>query len=161
MRHPPERIKHQLPLARWPTAQEAGASRWFSALRVGRLALEERTWVPAMVPWRATEDGLVTPEVLDWYERFAEGRPGAIVVEATGIRDIPSGPLLRVGDDRFIPGLERLVDIVRGASGGATRLYLQIIDFLTIRRRPDPAKYFSRFFEDHRPSPSRRADVCE
>src|SRR5262245_16279441 len=29
------------------------------------------------------------------YSRFAEGRPGVIVVEATGIRDIPSGPLLR------------------------------------------------------------------
>ena len=42
-------------------------------------------WVPAMVPWRASEDGMVTPEVLEWYGRFAEGRPGVIVVEATGI----------------------------------------------------------------------------
>jgi hypothetical protein len=24
-----------------------------------------------MVPWRATEDGFVTPHVLAWYERFA------------------------------------------------------------------------------------------
>ena len=71
---------------------------------------EQRTWVPAMVPWRATADGFVTPEVLEWYARFAEGRPGVLVVEATGIRDIPSGPLLRVGDDRFIPGLRRLVE---------------------------------------------------
>jgi len=63
-----------------------------------------------MVPWRATDDGLVTCDVLDWYERFARGRPGAIVVEATGIRDVPSGPLLRIGHDRFLPGLRRLVD---------------------------------------------------
>ena len=41
------------------------------------LTLRERTWVPAMVPWRATEDGFVTPEVLEWYGRFAEGEPGA------------------------------------------------------------------------------------
>ena len=81
-----------------------GRSRWFSPVRLGPLVAAERTWVPAMVPWRATEDGFVTPEVLDWYGRFAEGQPGVIVVEATGIRDVPSGPLLRIGHDRFVPG---------------------------------------------------------
>ena len=64
--------------------------------------------MPAMVPWRATDDGLVTPEVLDWYARFAQGQPGAIVVEATGVRDVPSGPLLRAGHDRYTEGLARL-----------------------------------------------------
>ena len=98
-----------------------------------------------MVPWRATEDGLVTPEVLAWYERFARGQPGALVVEATGIRDIPSGPLLRIGDDRFIPGLAELVRTVRRSSDGRTRLFIQIIDFLRIRRRPEPARYFGEF----------------
>jgi 2,4-dienoyl-CoA reductase-like NADH-dependent reductase (Old Yellow Enzyme family) len=98
-----------------------------------------------MVPWRASQDGVVTPEVLDWYECFARGRPGAIVVEATGIREVPSGPLLRIGHDRFLPGLRDLVRVVREASGGETRLFIQIIDFLTIRRRPDPARYFAQF----------------
>ncbi len=100
-----------------------------------------------MVPWRATDEGLVTPEVLDWYERLARGEPGAIVVEATGIRDVPSGPLLRIGHDRFLPGLRRLVERVRGASRGRTRLLIQVIDFLTIRRRPDPERYFGRYLE--------------
>ena len=98
-----------------------------------------------MVPWRATKDGLVTPDNLDWYGRFAEGRPGAIVVEATGVRDIPSGPLLRIGHDRFVPGLRKLVDTVREASGGHTRLFIQIIDFLSVRRRPEKEKFFDRF----------------
>lgn len=98
-----------------------------------------------MVPWRATEDGFVTDDVLAWYERFARGQPGAMVVEATGVRDIPSGPLLRIGDDRFIPGLARLVDTVRRASGGRTKLFIQIIDFLTIRRRPAREAYLARF----------------
>ena len=71
-----------------------------------------------MVPWRATEGGEVTPDVIAWYRRFAEGRPGVIVVEATGIRDIPSGPLLRIGHDRFVPGLRDLVRAVRDASDG-------------------------------------------
>jgi len=109
------------------------------------LRLRERTWVPAMVPWRATESGFVTPELRDWYERFARGAPGAIVVEATGIRDVPSGPLLRIGHDRFVPGLADLVRIVRRASGGRTRLLIQLIDFLAIRRRPEPERYFGRY----------------
>jgi 2,4-dienoyl-CoA reductase-like NADH-dependent reductase (Old Yellow Enzyme family) len=97
------------------------------------------------VPWRATEEGYVTEEVIDWYERFARGMPGAIVLEATGIRDVPSGPLLRIGHDRFLPGLRRLVETVRRASGGRTRLLVQLIDFLAVRRRPEPQKFFERF----------------
>jgi 2,4-dienoyl-CoA reductase-like NADH-dependent reductase (Old Yellow Enzyme family) len=97
-----------------------------------------------MVPWRATDDGHVTPEVLGWYARFAEGRPGVLVVEATGIRDVPSGPLLRIGDDRFVPGLRQLVETVRERSEGQTRLFIQIIDFVAVRRRPEPATYFQR-----------------
>jgi len=100
-----------------------------------------------MVPWRATEEGFVTPAVLDWYRRFARGRPGVLVVEATGIRDVPSGPLLRIGHDRFLPGLRSLVEAVREASGGHTRFVIQVIDFLAIRRRPEPEKYFRRFLE--------------
>jgi 2,4-dienoyl-CoA reductase-like NADH-dependent reductase (Old Yellow Enzyme family) len=98
-----------------------------------------------MVPWRATDDGVVTDEVLSWYERFAAGRPGALVVEATGVRDIPSGPLLRIGHDRYIPGLRQLAAAVRRASGGYTRLFIQIIDFLAIRRRPDREKYLRQY----------------
>ncbi len=145
MWHPQGARRHPLPEARWPTREEAEASRWFSPLRRGRLSLSSRTWVPAMVPWRATDEGFVTDDVLDWYERFAAGRPGALVVEATGIRDIPSGPLLRIGDDRFVPGLKALVERVRRASAGHTSLFIQIIDFLAIRRRPPADKYFARF----------------
>ena len=122
-------------------------SRLFSPLRIGPLTLENRVWVPAMVPWRASEEGFVTPELMDWYGRFARGRPGAIVVEATGIRDIPSGPLLRIGHDRFLPGLEEIVRTVRRESAGHTRLFIQVIDFLAIRRRPEPHKYFERFLK--------------
>ena len=147
MWRPPQRIRYTPQTGRWPTASEAQSARLFSPIQVGPLSLAERTWVPAMVPWRATEDGFVSDNVLAWYERFARGRPGAIVVEATGIRDIPSGPLLRIGDDRFLPGLRQLVDVVRRASEGETRLLIQVIDFLRIRRRPEHGKYFERFLE--------------
>ncbi|HJU93709.1 MAG TPA: NADH:flavin oxidoreductase [Pyrinomonadaceae bacterium] len=140
-------IKHPILETRWPTAEEAARSRLYSPIAIGGLEARSRTWVPAMVPWRATEDGFVTQQNLDWYGRFAEGRPGVLVVEATGVRDIPSGPLLRIGDDRFIPGLRKLVDVVREASEGQTLLFIQIIDFLAVKRRPEKAKYFQRFLE--------------
>jgi 2,4-dienoyl-CoA reductase-like NADH-dependent reductase (Old Yellow Enzyme family) len=142
---PPQRIKHKPGPGAWPSAAQAAQSRWFSPIALGPVTLETRTWVPAMVPWRATEEGFVTDAVLAWYERFAHGRPGALVVEATGIRDIASGPLLRIGHDRFIPGLRELADTVHRASEGHTRVLIQIIDFLNIRRRPEPARYFERF----------------
>lgn len=145
MYQPPQRIKHKPDPGRPPSVAEAGAARLFSPISYQNLHLEQRTWVPAMVPWRASEDGFVTDDILDWYERMARGQPGALVVEATGIRDIPSGPLLRVGDDRFIPGLRELADVVRRASGGQTQLYIQIIDFLAIRRRPEREKFINRF----------------
>jgi 2,4-dienoyl-CoA reductase-like NADH-dependent reductase (Old Yellow Enzyme family) len=145
MWRPPERIRHDAQPGRWPTAAQAERAPLFQSIQVGGQRLEQRTWVPAMVPWRATEDGLVTSNVLAWYGRFARGRPGAIVVEATGIRDVASGPLLRIGDARFIEGLRKLVQTVREESAGQTRVYVQLIDFLSVRRRPDPAKYLERF----------------
>lgn len=144
---PPERIKFFPSPGRSPSRQEAQAARLFSPIQLGPLALRHRTWVPAMVPWRSNEAGEVTEDVIQWYARFAQGRPGAIVIEATGIRDVPSGPLLRIGDDRYIDGLRRLTRAVHEASGGQTRLLIQIIDFLRIRRRPDPQVFFERHLD--------------
>lgn len=147
MGEPPatKRVRTPVPPARWPSAAEARASRLFSPLRVGAFTTRTRTWVPAMVPWRASAEGLVTREVLDWYGRFADGRPGVLVVEATGIRDVPSGPLLRIGAERFVPGLRELAQTVRARSGGDTRLLIQVIDFLPIRRRPPKEKYLEQY----------------
>ena len=147
MWHPLPAVRHHVQPARWPGADEAAASQLFRPLEVGRLSLADRTWVPAMVPWRSTDEGFVTPDVLQWYERFAQGQPGAIVVEATGVREVASGPLLRIGDDRFVPGLKTLVEAVKRASGGRTRLFIQIIDFLSIRRRPVREVFLGRYLQ--------------
>ena len=114
---PPEKRKFSTGEVAWPSEGEARAGRWFSPAQIGRIETCTRTWVPAMVPWRATEDGFVTPEVIAWYRRFAEGKPGVLVVEATGIRDVASGPLLRIGHDRYLQGLRALTNAVREASG--------------------------------------------
>jgi 2,4-dienoyl-CoA reductase-like NADH-dependent reductase (Old Yellow Enzyme family) len=95
--------------------------------------MSNRIWLPAMVTWRGTEDGFVTPDVHDIYVRYAMGGPGMIVLEATGIRDVASGPLLRLSHDRFIPGLKALVDEMR--ANGDALVMPQIIDFLKIATR--------------------------
>lgn len=145
---PPERVRHALPSEIAPTADEAARSLSFSPLTLSSgLTLASRAWVPAMVPWRATDEGLVTSAVVAWYERFARGEPGALVVEATGVRDVPSGPLLRAGHERFVPGLAEVARAVRAASRGATRLFVQLIDFLPLRRRPARERYLGEFLQ--------------
>src|ERR1041385_1023724 len=76
MWQPPERIKHELPATAWPSRDQAAEALLFQPITLGPRTATSRTWIPAMVPWRATEDGFVTPDVIDWYRRFAEGRPG-------------------------------------------------------------------------------------
>lgn len=144
---PPEKIKHLPDPGKWPNTDQAESALLFQPVKIGKHVLKERSWVPAMVPWRSNNDGIVTDEVIEWYQRFAEGKPGAIVVEATGIRDIPSGPLLRIGHDRYVDGLKKLVDAVRKASDGQTKIFIQIIDFLAMNRRPDPEKYFAKYIQ--------------
>ena len=63
---PAERIKFFPSRGDIPSRQQALASRLFSPVQLGPLALRHRTWVPAMVPWRSNEDGEVTDDVIQW-----------------------------------------------------------------------------------------------
>ena len=71
-------MRPDLPPTHWPTAAEAARGQLLTPLRVGSFESRTRGWVPAMVPWPATEEGFVTPQVLEWYGRFAEGWPGVL-----------------------------------------------------------------------------------
>ena len=95
--------------------------------------LPNRIWLPAMVTWRGTEDGFVTDAVREIYARYAQGGAGMIVLEATGVRDVASGPLLRLGHDRFVPGLRDLRAHLRALSPSV--VVPQLIDFLKVARR--------------------------
>ena len=123
-----------------PRAQRAG-SLLFQPFPIGRggLVLPNRIWLPAMVTWRGTEDGFVTPSVREIYLRYALGGAGMIVLEATGIRDVASGPLLRLSHERFVPGLKALREEMRAVS--ASIVVPQIIDFLKIATRK-PTRVF-------------------
>ena len=123
-------------------ARTRASSLLFTPLALGRggAVLPNRIWLPAMVTWRGTDDGFVTPSVREIYLRYAHGGAGLIVLEATGIRDVPSGPLLRLSHDRYVPGLRALVADMK-AVAPRTLVVPQIIDFLKIARRKSPRDF--------------------
>ncbi|MGH7163211.1 MAG: NADH:flavin oxidoreductase, partial [Planctomycetota bacterium] len=104
----------------------------FSPLEIRGMRLDNRVVLPAMVTRLSGEDGFVNRAVAERYLRYARGEPGLMVLEAMGVHEARSGPLLRVGHDRYLPGLRALVDAVHGAS--PTRVAAQIIHFLKISR---------------------------
>ncbi len=107
----------------------------FQPFPIGRggLVMPNRIWLPAMVTWRGTDDGFVTPSVREVYLRYAMGGAGMIVLEAIGVRDVASGPLLRLSHDRYVPGLRALRQEMRRHSDSLA--IPQIIDFLKIATR--------------------------
>ena len=104
----------------------------FEPLAVGPVTLPNRIVLPAMVTRLSGEDGHVNADIIDRYVRFAKGEPGLIVVEAMGISQAKSGPLLRIGSDEFLPGLRRLTNEVHAAA--PVLVVPQIIHFLKIAR---------------------------
>tara|TARA_B100001939_G_scaffold258404_1_gene225291 strand:- start:972 stop:2429 length:1458 start_codon:yes stop_codon:yes gene_type:complete len=103
-----------------------------SPLTINGMTLPNRTVVPAMVTRLSGEDGYVNQDIIDRYVRFAEGRVGLIVVEAMAIHHSKSGPLLRLSDDKFIPGHRDLVQQVHDTSD--SKIVPQIIHFMKVAR---------------------------
>jgi 2,4-dienoyl-CoA reductase-like NADH-dependent reductase (Old Yellow Enzyme family) len=104
----------------------------FEPLTVGPVTLRNRIVLPAMVTRLSGEDGHVNPDIVDRYVRFAKGEPGLIVVEAMGISQAKSGPLLRIGGDEFLPGLRHLAQRVHDTA--PVLVVPQIIHFLKLAR---------------------------
>lgn len=103
-----------------------------SPYRVGPLTLPNRIVLTAMVTRLSGEDGVVNRDITDRYVRFARGEAGLIVVEAMAVHGAKSGPLLRISDDTFKPGLAALAGAMHAVS--PSRVVPQIIHFLKISR---------------------------
>ena len=101
-------------------------------LDINGMVIANRTLVPAMVTRLSGEDGLVNQDVIDRYVRYAAGEIGLIVVEAMAIHSARSGPLLRIGDDKFVPGQRDLVHRVHDTSD--SKIVPQIIHFMKVAR---------------------------
>jgi len=104
----------------------------FEPLEFRGMVIPNRVMVPAMVTHLCKEDGFVTEDTIDRYVRYARGGAGLIVVEAMAIHQVRSGPLLRIAEDQYIPGLRRLVSRVHETSD--SKIVPQIIHFLKVAR---------------------------
>jgi len=111
---------------------DAANSLLFRPFEIRGLTLANRLVLPAMVTRLSGEDGRVNAAITDRYLRYARGEPGLMVLEAMGVHQAKSGPLLRASDDSFVPGLRELVRRVHAAS--PTKVSAQIIHFLKISR---------------------------
>lgn len=101
-------------------------------LAINSMTIPNRVLVPAMVTRLSGEDGFVNDGIIDRYVSYARGHVGLIVVEAMAIHDSKSGPLLRISDDKFLPGHRELVNRVHDA--GPSKIVPQIIHFMKVAR---------------------------
>ena len=88
-------------------------SHLFEPGSIGKLKIRNRLVLPPMATMFAEEDGSVSDMTMDYYEARARGGMGLIIVEITAPGMQCTGPhQLSLGDDRFIPGWERLAEAV-------------------------------------------------
>src|ERR1039458_306484 len=104
----------------------------FEPLNVGGMIIPNRVMVPAMVTRLSGEDGLVNKDISDRYVRYAHGGAGLIVIEAMAVHTAKSGPLLRISDDQFVPGLADLARRIHDASD--SKVVPQIIHFMKVAK---------------------------
>lgn len=103
-----------------------------SPIRINAMTVPNRVAVPAMVTRLSGEDGFVNQDIIDRYVRYALGRVGLIVVEATAVHGAKSGPLLRLSSDEYIPGHRELARRVHDVSD--SKVVPQIIHFMKVAR---------------------------
>jgi 2,4-dienoyl-CoA reductase-like NADH-dependent reductase (Old Yellow Enzyme family) len=102
--------------------------------RIGEIEIKNRVVMPAMTTRTADEDGAVTDDTLAYYMARVRGGTGLITVEMAAPETAGRHRRRELGihDDRFLPGLTRLVaeihrggaktSIQLGHAGGHTRI---------------------------------------
>src|SRR5574338_1434733 len=108
------------------------AMKLLEPIVINGMRVPNRVMVPAMVTRLSGEDGFVSDAISDRYVRYAKGEVGLIVVEAMAIHGSSAGPLLRIGDDRFVPGLKEMNQRIHGTS--ESKVVPQLIHFLKISK---------------------------
>jgi 2,4-dienoyl-CoA reductase-like NADH-dependent reductase (Old Yellow Enzyme family)/thioredoxin reductase len=87
-----------------------------SPIKIGAKTARNRYVIPAMGTGYATPDGMVTQQLLDYYEARAKGGAGIVIVEITTVefpRGVHASNKLVADTDLAIPGLSRLAEVIR------------------------------------------------
>lgn len=112
----------------------ASRSTLFQPGWIGSVEIKNRIVMPSMTTRTADAEGFVTDDAIDYYLRRAAGGVGLITVEMCSPEIAGRHRRFELGihDDKFIPGLKRLVDALHahgakvsiqlGHGGGHTRI---------------------------------------
>jgi 2,4-dienoyl-CoA reductase-like NADH-dependent reductase (Old Yellow Enzyme family) len=93
--------------------------------RIGRVEIRNRIVLPPMTTRTADAEGLVTEETIAYYEARVAGGVGLITVEMASPEKAGRHRHRELGiyDDRFLPGLDRLVEAIhRGGAQASIQL---------------------------------------
>ena len=105
-----------------------------TSARIGPVEIKNRIVMPPMTTRTADDDGFVTEDCIAYYLARVHGGTGLITVEMASPEKCGRHRRREIGiyDDRFIPGLKRLVDAIHrggakasiqlGHAGGHTRI---------------------------------------
>lgn len=93
----------------------------FTPLKIGSLTLKNRITLAPMFLCYGNKDGTVSEKMIEFYARRAKAGVSLLVVEASAVdaKGAGSPRMIRVDDDRFIPGLGRLAGAIKDAGGRA------------------------------------------
>lgn len=90
----------------------------FSPIKIREMTFDNRIIMPSMGTLMTGDDSMVTQRMIDYYVERAKGGAALIFLECASIwPESTQGYALGISDDRFIPGLTRLVDAIHGVGG--------------------------------------------
>ncbi len=87
--------------------------------KIGKLELKNRfVMTPANLSY-CTEDGMITPRLVEFYRQRAAGGTGLIVVGAVGVdpKRINTVGVMQLSSDANMPGMKNLVDGIHAEGG--------------------------------------------
>jgi len=89
--------------------------RLFSGFQIKDVTLKNRVTVAPMYVGYANPDGSVSDLTLDHYREMAASGAAMVVVEHTAVDSSGLGSpfMLRIDDDRYLPGMSRLAETIR------------------------------------------------
>ena len=87
----------------------------FKPIQIGHMLVKNRIEAAPAAPRLASNDGLVTPELIEWTRELAKGGAGIVTVgisKVNPLNGVISGFCVNMGSDSVVSGLAVLVDAV-------------------------------------------------
>jgi len=96
--------------------------------KIGKLEIKNRFVRSATYEGLAAEDGEITDKLVDFYKTLSEGGTGLIITSYSFVQQSGKANNKQIGvnKDDFIPGLQRLADIVH-KNGDGCKVVLQLV----------------------------------